>query len=100
MEEGKKKSSSSKGKKVDKSGIRTKFLIESLRNNYYELREENDRLRGLVKSNLAEAEAAKILESCFDLNAPRQKVDNIDDLAEKMAGSGFDDEDEDDAVGF
>ena len=100
MEEGKKKSRSSKSKKVDKSGVRTKFLIESLRNNYYELREENDRLRGLVKSNLAQDDAAKILDSCFDLNAPREKVDNIDDLASKLAGSGIDEDEDDGAVGF
>ena len=82
--------------------MRTKFLIESLRNNYYELREENDRLRGLVKSNLAEDAAAKVLDSCFDMNAPREKVDNIDDLAAQMMGSTIEegDEDDDGAVGF
>lgn len=46
-----KKKSKSKDKK---SGVRTKFLIESLRNDYYELRSENDRLRELVNANLDE----------------------------------------------
>lgn len=84
---------------MKKSGVRTKFLIESLRNDYYELRSENDRLRELVRANLDEDSAAAILSECFDANAPKVKADNIDDLASKMAGSGVDDDD-DDAVGF
>ena len=47
-----KKSKSKGDKKIKKSGVRTKFLIESLRNDYYALREENDRLRMFqTKSN-------------------------------------------------
>ena len=97
----KKKSSKDKDKKKSKttdkkSGIRTKFLIESLRNDYYSLREENERLRNLVTANLASDQAEAVLSSCFDMNAPRAKVDNIDSLAEKMAGSELDDGDDDD----
>jgi hypothetical protein len=97
----KSKSKSSKkdkdgSKKVKKSGVRTKFLIESLRNDYYALREENDRLRGLVQENLPASEADSVLATCFDVNAPRAKVDNIDELAEKISGSGLDDDEEDD----
>lgn len=89
------KSKKSKSK-IKKSGVRTKFMIESLRNDYYALREENDRLRGLVTANLPAAAANQVLSECFDVNAPRAKVDNIDELAEKMAGSGMDDDDDDD----
>lgn len=83
---------------MKKSGVRTKFLIESLRNDYYALREENDRLRGLVKGNLPFDAAATILSQCFDPNAPKATAGNIDDLAAKMAGNSVDDEN--DAVGF
>jgi hypothetical protein len=100
-----KKSRSSKDrapKKIKKSGVRTKFLIESLRNDYYALREENDRLRGLVKGNLPFDAAATILSQCFDPNAPKASAANIDDLASQMAGAGMDDDDDDeeDAVGY
>jgi hypothetical protein len=96
MEAPSKKSSSKdkKKSKTQKSGIRTKFLIESLRNDYYSLREENERLRGLVTANLRPEQAEAVLASCFDMNAPRAKVDNIDALAEKMAGSEIDDDDD------
>jgi hypothetical protein len=95
MEEGKK--SKSKGdKKTKKSGVRTKFLIESLRNDYYALREENDRLRGLVTNNLPEEASKEILAECFDPNAPKATKDNIDDLASQLAGADVDDDDEDD----
>lgn len=86
-------------KKLKKSGVRTKFLIESLRNDYYSLREENERLRGLVTANLPEDAANGILSECFDVNNPKEKVESIDDLAEQVAGSSLDDED-DDAIGF
>mmetsp|Transcript_19064 Transcript_19064/g.39442 ORF Transcript_19064/g.39442 Transcript_19064/m.39442 type:complete len:98 (+) Transcript_19064:137-430(+) len=97
MEAGKK----SKKSKLKKSGVRTKFLIESLRNNYYELREENDRLRNMVKENLDEDAAKTILDDCFDVNAAQQKVGNVDELASQMADTGIEEGDEeDDAVGF
>jgi hypothetical protein len=90
---------SSKGKKkISKSGVRTKFLIESLRNDYYSLREENDRLRAMVSDHLPPDAARAILSECYDPNAPKAKVDNIDDIANKLAGSDLDDDD--DAVGF
>ncbi len=93
-----KKSSSDKGKKAKKSGIRTKFLIESLRNDYYSLREENDRLRTLVSSNLPEEAADAILADCFDpSNAPKAKAASIDELASKLNTTGVvDEEDEED----
>jgi len=84
----------SNGKK-SKSGIRTKFLIESLRNEYYALRQENDRLRNVVTSNLPEHAARQILAECYDPNAPRASVGNIDDLAGRMAGADLDDDDDD-----
>ena len=83
--------------KIKKSGVRTKFLIESLRNDYYALREENDRLRQMVSENLDEDAAKAILSECFDPNAPRAKVDNIDDLA-MQTGDDVDGDDSD--VGF
>jgi hypothetical protein len=97
MESAKKsRSKSDKSSKMKKSGVRTKFLIESLRNDYYSLREENDRLRGLVTNNLPDAAAREILSQCFDPNGPRVQIDSVDELAGKMAGSGIDDDDEED----
>lgn len=97
-----KKSSSKKksSKSASKSGVRTKFLIESLRNEYYDLKSDNERLRDLVKANLPKHAADGILSECYDPNAPKQSITNIDDLASKMAGSGVDDEDDDDEMGF
>lgn len=94
MEAPRKSKKKSSKKSSSKSGVRTKFLIESLRNDYYELRSENDRLRELVRSNLTEEAANAILADCFDANAPRAKVDDIDGLATKMAESGVDDEED------
>jgi hypothetical protein len=93
------KSSKSK-KSSSKSGVRTKFLIESLRNEYYDLKSDNERLRDLVKANLPPAAAHGILAECYDPNAPKEKINNIDDLASKMAGSGMDDDDDDEDMGF
>jgi hypothetical protein len=90
-----KKSKSKGDKKIKKSGVRTKFLIESLRNDYYSLREENDRLRLLVTENLSADASKSILADCFDPNAPKASKENIDELAGKMAGADIDDEDED-----
>lgn len=93
------KSRKSKDKKVKdkkkKSGVRTKFLIESLRQDYYSLRDENDRLRELVQVNLPRHAAEAILADCFDLSAPNAKVSNIDELSNKMGGSKIDEGDED-----
>jgi hypothetical protein len=95
MEAPSKSKKSSKDKKMKKSGVRTKFLIESLRNEYYELREENDRLREMVSSNLPGDAAQEILSQCFDINAPKANVSTIDELAGQMAEAGVDDEDDD-----
>ena len=96
MEAPRSKSRSSKKSKMKKSGVRTKFLIESLRNDYFALREENERLRGLVSSNLPYSAANDILSQCYDVNAPKAQLDNVDALAGQMAGSGLDDDDDDD----
>jgi len=94
MEEPKKKRSSRDKKKA--SGVRTKFMIESLRNEYYALRAENDRLRNVVSTQLPERVSKPLLAECYDpSSAPKAKVDNIDSLAEQMAGAGVDDEDDD-----
>ena len=85
---------------MKKSGVRTKFLIESLRNDYYELRQENEKLRGLVTANLPDYAAREILAQCYDPNAPKANVDNIDALAGRMADSSINEEEEDGAVGF
>ena len=95
MEAPRKSSSSSKKDKMKKSGVRTKFLIESLRNDYYELRQENEKLREMVKAQLPPHAADAILADCFDSNAPKADANNIDDLAGKMAGTDLDDDDED-----
>jgi cell shape-determining protein MreC len=86
-----------KEKKAKKSGIRTKFMIESLRNDYYTLREENDRLRNLVSSNLPEEAADAILADCFDPNnAPKAKAASIDELASKLNTTNVTDNEDDD----
>jgi len=95
---------SSKSKKIKKSGVRTKFLIESLRQEYYDLRAENDMLREIVEEHLPKDVAGSLLAECFDPNSTSAKVGSIDDLAQKMPGMSVREEeesdDEDDAVGF
>ncbi|CAB9522080.1 expressed unknown protein [Seminavis robusta] len=93
----------SKDKKIKKSGVRTKFLIESLRQEYYDLRSENDMLRGIVEEHLPKDVAGPLLAECFDPTSASSKVSSIDDLANKMSGVSTkddDSDDEDDAVGF
>ena len=90
------KSKDKKDKKKKKSGVRTKFLIESLRQDYYALRDENDRLREIVQTSLPKQAAEAILADCFDLTSPSAKVSSIDDLAEKMPGMHIAEEDEED----
>ena len=99
MEAPRKSKSKKSSKKLKKSGVRTKFLIESLRNEYYDLKSDNERLRDLVKSNLPKDAADGILAECYDPNAPKAKIDNVDEIATKMAGTGVADDD-DDAMGF
>lgn len=91
---------------MKKSGVRTKFLIESLRQEYYDLRSENDMLRSIVEEHLPKDVAGPLLAECFDPTSASSKVSSIDDLANRMPGmsanDGGDDDsdDEDDAVGF
>ena len=88
---------SKKDKKKKKSGVRTKFLIESLRQDYYALRDENDRLREIVQTNLPRETAEAILADCFDLTSPSTNVASIDELAEKMPDVNIaEDEEEED----
>lgn len=94
-----KKSSSSKGEKSSskessskKSGVRTKFLLESLRQDYYTLQEENNRLREIIMSRLPNAANAIIAECC----PPRKKVSSIDELGEMMPSMTIDEVDEED----
>jgi len=87
---------STKDKKKKKSGVRTKFLIESLRQDYYSLRDENDRLREIVQMNLPPHAAHAILADCFDLTSPSARVSSIDDLANKMPGMQIQEENSDD----
>ena len=96
------KTKKSKDKKIKKSGVRTKFLIESLRQEYYDLRAENDMLRGIVEEHLPKDIAGPLLAECFDPSSASAKVGSMDELATKMGGASVDDddEDEDDAVGF
>jgi hypothetical protein len=80
---------SSKG--VKKSGVRTKFVLESLRKDYYELKDENDRLRKMIQERLPKAAASIIAECC----PPRKKVSSIDELGNMMGSTAIsEDEDE------
>ena len=93
------KSKDKKKKKEKKSGVRTKFLIESLRQDYYSLRDENDRLREIVQNNLPKDAAEAILADCFDLTSPNARVTSISELESKMPAMSLeegDEEDEDD----
>lgn len=90
----KKSSKEKKDKKKKKSGVRTKFLIESLRQDYYSLRDENDRLREIVQTNLPKDAAEAILADCFDLTSPNSRVSNISDLEAKMPAMSLEEGDE------
>ena len=93
------KSKDKKKKKEKKSGVRTKFLIESIRQDYYSLRDENDRLREIVQNNLPKDAAEAILADCFDLTSPNARVTSISELESKMPAMSLeegDEEDEDD----
>jgi hypothetical protein len=83
-----------KSSKKHKSGVRTKFLIESLRRDYYALRDENDRLREIVQTNLPKHAADAILADCFDLTSPAVNVASIDDLNDKIPGMAIADDDD------
>jgi hypothetical protein len=66
-----------------KSGVRTKFLLESLRVDYYTLQRENHRLREFIQAKLPDKADAIFAECCV----PRQKIDSIDELAQQMSGN-------------
>jgi hypothetical protein len=83
-----------KSAKKHKSGVRTKFLIESLRRDYYALRDENDRLREIVQTHLPKHAADAILADCFDLTSPAVNVGSIDDLTDKIPGMSMGDDDD------
>jgi hypothetical protein len=87
---------SKKGKDSKKSGVRTKFLLESLRQDYYSLQDENTKLRDIIMERLPNAANAIISECC----PPRKKVSSIDELGEMMpnmtiAEEGDEDDDDD-----
>lgn len=92
----KKSKKSSSSNKEKKSGVRTKFLLESLRQDYYTLQDENSRLREIILSRLPNAADAIITECC----PPRKKVSSIDELGSMMPNmtieEGDEDEDDDD----
>ena len=94
MDPERRKKSKKDKKKKSKSGVRTKFLIESLRQDYYSLRDENDRLREIVQTNLPKEAAEAILADCFDLTSPSARVSSIDDLANKVPGMNISEEDD------
>ena len=81
-----------KKKKAKESGVRSKFVIESLRKDYFELKEENERLRGLVKGNLPSDVSQEILSMCASADAPKASVASIDDIASQLEASGIDEE--------
>jgi hypothetical protein len=86
-----KKDKKKKDKDKDKkSGVRTKFLIESLR------QDENDRLREIVQTNLPNDIAEAILADCFDLTSPNARVTSIGDLEAKMPAMSLEEGDEED----
>jgi hypothetical protein len=85
-----KRSSSSKGE-TKKSGVRTKFLLESLRQDYYSLQDENTKLREIIMARLPNAANAIIAECC----PPRKKVSSIDELGEMMPNMTIEEGDED-----
>mmetsp|Transcript_10407 Transcript_10407/g.14697 ORF Transcript_10407/g.14697 Transcript_10407/m.14697 type:complete len:136 (+) Transcript_10407:225-632(+) len=108
MKDGRKSSSRKKDKKEkkdkkkkkakgQKSGVRTKFILESLRNQFYELKEENERLRQIVYDRLPDQAGEIIAECCF----PREQEGSTEDRLSTMMSNatieeGDDEEDEED----
>jgi hypothetical protein len=88
----KREKKSRKGKDSKKSGVRTKFLLESLRQDYYSLQDENTKLREIIMERLPNAANAIIAECC----PPRKKVSSIDELGELMPNMTIEEGDEDD----
>ena len=91
------RSGKKKKKKQGKSGVRTKFLIESLRNEYNSLKEENEKLRDIVSGNMPSAAAQQVLSQCYDVNATTKAgVNDVDRLAGEVADADLLDDDDDD----
>ena len=85
------KKSKKGSKESKKSGVRTKFLLESLRQDYYTLQDENTRLRDIIMARLPNAAGAIIAECC----PPRKKVSSIDELGQMMPNLTIEEGDED-----
>lgn len=93
--DGSKKSKKGGSKEMKKSGVRTKFLLESLRQDYYTLQDENSQLRSIIYERLSNIADAIIAECC----PPRKKVSSIDELGDMMPNMTIeegDEEEEDD----
>lgn len=86
-----KKGGSSSSKEMKKSGVRTKFLLESLRQDYYTLQDENSQLRSIIYERLSNIADAIIAECC----PPRKKVSSIDELGQMMPNMTIEEGDED-----
>jgi hypothetical protein len=89
--DGSKKSKKGGGKEMKKSGVRTKFLLESLRQDYYTLQDENSHLRSIIYERLSNIADAIIAECC----PPRKKVSSIDELGDMMPNMTIEEGDED-----
>ena len=87
----KKGGSSSSSKETKKSGVRTKFLLESLRQDYYTLQDENSHLRSIIYERLPNIADVIIAECC----PPRKKVSSIDELGDMMPNMTIEEGDED-----
>ena len=87
-----KRRSGRKEKKVKESGIRTKFLLESLRQDYYSLQDENSTLREIIRTKLPNVADVIFTECC----QPRVKVSSIDELGAMMPTLTIDEEGEED----
>lgn len=83
-------------KTTKKSAVRTKFLMEALRHDYNTLRDENDRLRELVTSNLPPETAEAILANCVDLQKVTLKGSSVDELTRNLPGLSMEDTDDND----
>mmetsp|Transcript_19466 Transcript_19466/g.27009 ORF Transcript_19466/g.27009 Transcript_19466/m.27009 type:complete len:147 (-) Transcript_19466:194-634(-) len=85
----KKDKKKAKGKK---SGVRTKFILESLRSRFYELKDENEYLRQIVHSRLPDQAGEIFAECCF----PREEEGSTEGrLSVMMSNATIEEGDED-----
>mmetsp|Transcript_19730 Transcript_19730/g.23677 ORF Transcript_19730/g.23677 Transcript_19730/m.23677 type:complete len:146 (-) Transcript_19730:249-686(-) len=85
----KKEKKIAKGKK---SGVRTKFILESLRSRFYELKDENENLRQIVLSRLPDQAGVIFADCCF----PREEEGSTEDrLSTMMSNATIEEGDED-----